>query len=156
MRQRQRQRQHELVDDVHICRLRVELLQLGPDDDAGSGGSSSAEEAVLAYIDAASKDQWGRVWDGSTPDQKALFTREAFIECGAAPPFTVDDVDVVETYEENISLPGVSDSVPTAVTLEITVVSGGEQDTQTITAHGYEVDGQWWSSVDKDKVAACT
>ena len=84
----------------------------GPTTTLAPGGSSSAEEAVLAYIDAASKDQWGRVWDGIHPDQKALFTREAFIECGAAPPFTVDDVDVVETYEENISLPGVSDSVP--------------------------------------------
>lgn len=121
------------------------------------GGSSSAEEAVLAYIDAASKDQWGRVWDGLHPDQKALFTREEFIQCGAAPPFTVEDIEVVETYEENNALPGVSDSVPsTAVTLEITVSSGEREDTQTLTAHGYEVDGQWWSSVDQDKLAACT
>ena len=112
---------------------------------------------MLAYIDAASKDQWGRVWDGLHPDQKALFTREAFMECGAAPPFTVEDVEVVETFEENSSLAGVSDSVPsTAVTLEITVSSGGSEDTQTLTAHGYEVDGQWWSSVDADKVAECT
>lgn len=121
------------------------------------GGSRSAEEAVRAYIDAASKDQWGRVWDGLHPAQKALFTREAFIECGAAPPFSVDDVKVIDTYEENSSLPGVSDSVPsTAVTLKITVSSGGKKDTQTLTAHAYEVDGQWWTSVDKDKVAACT
>lgn len=129
----------------------------GPTTTLAPGGSSSAEEAVLAYIDAASKDQWGRVWDGLHPDQKALFTREAFIECGPAPPFSVDDVEVVDTYEENSSLPGVSDSVPsTAVTLKITVSSGGKKDTQTITAHAYEVDGQWWTSVDKDKVAACT
>lgn len=45
-------------------------------------------------------------------DQKALFTREAFIECGPAPPFSVDDVEVVGTYEESSSLPGVSDSAP--------------------------------------------
>lgn len=130
----------------------------GPTTTLAPGGSSSAEEAVLAYVDAAFKDQWGRVWDGLHPDQKALFTREAFMECGAAPPpFTLDDVEVVETFEENSSLPGVSDSVPsTAVTLKVTVSSGGEKETQTLTAHGYEVDGQWWSSVDKDKVAACT
>ena len=113
--------------------------------------------AVLAYIDAASKDQWGRVWDGLHPDQKALFTREAFIDCGAAPPFTIDDVEVVETFKENSSLPGVYDSVPsTAVTLKVTVSSGGEKDTQTLTAHAYEFDDQWWTSVDQDKVAACT
>lgn len=129
----------------------------GPSTTLAPGGSSSAEKAVLAYIEAASKDQWGRVWDGLHPDQKALFTRESFITCGPAPPFTIDDVEVVETYEENSSLPGVSDSVPsTAVTLKLTVSSGGQKDTQTITAHAYEVDGQWWTSVDDDKVAECT
>lgn len=129
----------------------------GPTTTRAPGGSLSAQEAVLAYIDAASKDQWGRVWDGLHPAQKALFTREKFIECGAAPPFSIDNVEVVETYKENTALPGVSDSVPsTAVTLKLTVSSGGKKDTQTLTAHGYEVDGQWWSSVDTEKVVACT
>src|SRR5437764_1282558 len=69
----------------------------GPTTTLPRGGSRSAEEAVLAYIDAASKDQWGRVWDGLHPAQKALFTREKFIDCGAAPGFTVEHAEVVDT-----------------------------------------------------------
>ena len=44
----------------------------------------------------------------------------------------------------------------TAVTLKLTASVGGTDDTQTLTAHAYEVDGQWWSSVSEDKVAECT
>jgi hypothetical protein len=129
----------------------------GPTTTLAPGGSSSPEEAVLAYLDAASKDQWGRVWDGLHPDQKALFTREEFMACSDQLPITFTDAEVVETFEENIALPGVSDSVPsTAVTLTVTGRAGEVEDTQTFTAHAYEVDGQWWSSTSEDKVAECT
>lgn len=131
----------------------------GTTDTSGSesttidGGADSPEDAVTAYIEAATLDQWGRVYDGLHPEQQALFSKEEFVSCSNQIPAEFEGLEVIDTYEEPSALPGVAESVPsTAVTVKVTLASG----TQTLTAHAYEVGGRWWSSVDEDTIERCT
>ncbi|MBI1843064.1 MAG: hypothetical protein HYR89_00390 [Actinobacteria bacterium] len=119
-----------------------------------AGGADSAEDAVTSYIEAAALDQWGKVYDGLHPDQRALFPKEKFLTCSDQMPLQIDDVSVVETYDEPSPLPGVSESMPsTAVTVTIKLSTGDEQ---TLTAHAFEAGGRWWTSINEERVADCS
>ena len=92
--------------------------------------------------------QYGRSWDSLHPGQQAIVTRTRYEECREEVSDQVAGVDfqslkVIETYEDPIDAAGVPEKTSTAVTVEVTVSDGNEEDTLTDTLHAVAVDGEW-------------
>jgi hypothetical protein len=68
----------------------------------------------------------------------------------------VHSVDVVETYDEEVAIPGTSVTTPAkAVTVDLSYSVFGEDRTETTTLHLFDVGGQWRWTHDEDGVSEC-
>ena len=110
----------------------------GGDDSGGSAG-----DAVIQQMQQLSRGQMGRQWDDLHPAQQALIPRDHFVQCGGI-EVNIDGTKVIETYEEEVLIPGTDQRVQsTAVTVEMTFSSGEAKRTQTQTFHEILVDDEW-------------
>jgi hypothetical protein len=111
-------------------------------------------EDLLGYY---FKGQYGRAWEVLHPGHKAIVSRSKFDECvsaGFPSSAELSDVDVVEEYDEPISLPHVPEKTSKAVTLRLTVRSGEASETDTDTYHAVDVGGRWAWVLESQDVAA--
>lgn len=108
----------------------------------------SAADALKRQIGFLTKDQTGRAYEELHPLQQAFITKELYMECAGASGLTIRGVDVKETYEEEITIPGTATkATSTAITVGIKAEVGGGERTETTTFHEYLVDGHWRFSV---------
>jgi hypothetical protein len=117
------------------------LAGCGDDGDAAAG-SDPPEAAIVRQLGYLSDAQYGRLYDELHPAQQALLSRDEFIQCYSdeVPALTIEDIDIGESFEESLTLPGTDQRVDTvALTTEFS--AGGSQDTTTF--HEIEVDGEW-------------
>lgn len=116
-----------------------------PAPTVGAGLEGSAGDAVLALMDMVDKGQWGREWEHLHPEQQAFISKELYQSCGEASDIpNIDDVSVVETYEEEITIPGTETTVSsTAVTVSLQFSQGTEMLETEDTFHVSELDGRW-------------
>lgn len=126
----------------------------------GSGASNSADDAVRRQFGYLDKGQWGLQWEEMHPAQQAIVTRECFISDSAEEKtgIEIEVRKILETYEEDIEIPGTDLLVPsTAVTLKLEVRQGLLSDTITETFHEVLVDGDWrWLSSNPERISgAC-
>jgi hypothetical protein len=123
----------------------------------GGGDKDSAGDALRKLTDYADKGQWGRMWDTLHPDQQKLVPRELFTECRSKTfnGARFRDVKVIETYEEDTDLPGVSQHVSsTAVTYEAKIGRGDNPSASRQTSHQYRVGDTWrWALTQREITA---
>lgn len=121
----------------------------GPDEPAG------LEDFIEQQFDREAKGQFGRLYDSLHPLQQDVIDRNDFDLCsrqGEAFP-DLDSVQLVETYEEAVAIPGTDETLDTtAATVRLEV--DGESDTSTF--HYVEVDGDWrWFVADPEAYTDC-
>ncbi len=121
---------------------------------AAAEPDESAADFLKRVIEAEAKGQLGRAYDMIHPAQQALFTRDNYANCtGAGDGADLTGFEEVETYTENVDIPGTDLVVPaTAVTAKITLDVSGRKVSDTTTLHAISVDGQWAFVVDKNGV----
>jgi hypothetical protein len=105
----------------------------------------SAESALRRQFDELNKGQFGKEWDELHPAQQAIISREHYIECGAKANLpTVDSADVIETYQEDVTIPGTSVKASSiALTVKLELSLGLLKNEATDTYHEVQVDGVW-------------
>ncbi len=121
-----------------------------PNEDAGEFLKEFAEQAFLG--------QYGREWETLHPDHKAIVSRDKFITCNQDDDSVTSEIDieVVDTYEEPIRVPGSETVDSTAVTLRLSYDNPltGKPAQENLTAHAVPVDGEWtWILNDADYAA---
>jgi hypothetical protein len=112
-----------------------------PDQDAG--------EFMKELTERSLRGQYGRVWETLHPSHQAVVSRDRFDGCergdGGGEGTTIN-VDVVETYEEPVAVPG-TDERPnsTAVTLRFAYDNPltGKRVEEHQTLHAILVNGDW-------------
>ena len=112
----------------------------------GGPDSDSAEGAALRQWDYIKKSQFGRSWEELHPAQQELIDRNDFMRCAEEASdeslVAFSDLEILETYEEDIPVPGTDLTVPSvAVTVEITNTILGITGADTL--HEIDVDGEW-------------
>jgi hypothetical protein len=130
-----------------IAALAVLLVACGGGDD---DGGTDAESAMVSYIEAALKQQGGPVYDMILPEHAALIPRDTFIGCiqdGESPNV---DVEATESYTEEIDVPQLGTVETWAVTVEL---STGDN-SQNLTRHVIERDGEFYVFFPQDQIDA--
>ena len=118
----------------------------------------AAIEATRRVFDHADKGQWGPSWDLLHPAQQAFVPKDLFVRCRseAASGINIDEVRILETYDEHIPIPGTTtqtESVAVTVQLTATIGALGKQ-TDKETVHAIEVNGVWrWTVTDAHATA---
>ncbi|MCH8850982.1 MAG: hypothetical protein IIC89_09170, partial [Chloroflexi bacterium] len=81
----------------------------GDANDIGSAAEAdeSPSDAVKRLMEYRNAGQWGREWDDLHPAHQALLSRDEYMTCAADEIglIEVEFISVVETYEEDISIP---------------------------------------------------
>ncbi len=85
------------------------------------------------------------------PAQRALLNRDAYFSCQDSTSFDVVGVEVVDEYPERITVGGLGEQDSTAITLKITVSSGGSEYSDTDTFHALKEDGLWYVSLNDEQ-----
>lgn len=128
----------------------------------GGGGASgpkegeAAEDAMKRQFGYLDKGQLGKEWDELHPGQQASVPKEKFISCRSGRSIDISSLEVLETYEEPIDLPGVPEKSSTAVTVKLKGnfgLLGTEQET-TDTFHEIMHDGAWRWVIPEEDVKA--
>lgn len=148
------------VADRHIARITFATVAVAfaAFFTFGCGGEDE-EPAVAAFrevLEALSNGQEGRAYDRLHHAQRAIVTRDEFIECYDAGSVDVELVSVDETFTETLAIPGTpitAESV--AITGRLRVSNGSNKSEDTDTFHMF-LDGEEWTWVlDADHMAVC-
>lgn len=134
-----------LLSLAAIFTLLAAFAGCGGDDSGPSAGGQSAGDYVTKLLGYVDKGQWGPEWDSLHPAQQALVSRDAYITCATKKTVpNVSAVKVLETYSEDVAIPGTSTrAASTAVTVEYTASLAGRKDTAKATFHVFVIDGHW-------------
>ena len=130
----------------------------GNDD---GGGSDEPGDFASDVIEQLSNGQFGRAWETMHPAQQEFVDRDFYVECaqGSAPAMELVDVETVEVYEEEATIPGTDTTAnATAVTYRAEVTSGGDTQSFTDTTRLFEVEGDWrwaWAGADAARDGQC-
>ena len=89
--------------------------------------------------------RFGKSWDMLHPAHQALVTRAKYASCskddfGAA---TLAAVETVEVYDQPINVRDVPEKTSKAVTLKLTLATGGQREATTHTFHAVRVSDRW-------------
>jgi hypothetical protein len=111
-----------------------------PDEDAG--------DFLKEFIEQRALGQVGRAWETLHPLHQEVATRNEYMDCEGqnTPSFELKGIEEVDEYDEPLQIPGQTGEVPSkAVTLRLEYQFPGAEDTQTetLTAHALNVDGEW-------------
>lgn len=109
--------------------------------DGGGVDHPDAAEALERQMGYLRKGQWLREWAELHPAQQAEVSSDHFAVCAQdSVEVQYDDIDVIETYEEQIRVPPLRDPVD-SVAITFRVRDGQQTDEGTL--HEVEVDGEW-------------
>jgi hypothetical protein len=114
----------------------------------GSNGAAPDEEpgAFLArLLKYEFSGQFHRSYDLLHPGHQALVTRSRYDECSQDDigSVTLQGVEELDVYDDPISVPDIPEKTSKAVTLRLTLLSGGETEHSTHTFHAVLVNGRW-------------
>jgi hypothetical protein len=90
--------------------------------------------------------QFGRAWDELHPVHQKLLTRSQYDSCSRRePPFAGNEtIEVKETYDDPIDVPGIPQHESKAITVEVREpFEGGSATKQKATVHAVNVAGGW-------------
>lgn len=117
--------------------------------DGDKEGGDSPDAAILRLFDQLDKGQWGRQWEDLHPAHQAVVSRDSFIACASEVQIDLDSVEVLEVYDEPVSVEGAS--LPSkAVTVRLE--AGPSSDEQTF--HLLDVEGEWRWVMSDDALTA--
>jgi hypothetical protein len=121
--------------------------------DSSGGGSDDAElpsdpgVAMLQLHEYVRNGQWARKWASLHAAHQEIATRGDFISCGGVT--SAFSSRVIEVFDETIDVPRIGEVETKAVTIEVSVKNGGDEQSQRNTAHLIDVDGAWrWMLTD--------
>lgn len=117
---------------------------------APATGADSAEAALRQLIEAKGLGQTGRAWDLVLPAQRKLLSRDAYFSCQDPTSFDVAGIEVIDQYPERITVPGLGEQDSVAVTLKLTLASGGQEYSDTDTYHALKENERWYVTVDDE------
>lgn len=127
----------------------------GGDGDQSDDPAADRILQTLAYIDDG---QFGRAWEDLHPAHQELVNRDHYVSCAEqSGSVGIEDVEVVESYPETVTLPGTDETADTmAVTVKYTVRRGLLTNEETNTFHAAEVAGRWvWLLSDPTEYEDC-
>lgn len=117
------------------------LVACGSDSDAAEDVPEAALEALMGHL---IKGQGGPAYDSLHPAQQSLVSRDVYIGCSEGAGFELKDIEVLESYEDEIGIPGTDERAEaTAMTFRITGEANGREDSFTDTMHMVDVGGSW-------------
>jgi hypothetical protein len=94
-----------------------------------------------------SNGQYGRMWELLHPVHQEAAPRSRLLDCYeqvGGLTGELQDVEIVEVYDEPVLVPGTNAEVPSkAVTTKVTFSAGGEEFTETDTSHAIPLNGEW-------------
>jgi hypothetical protein len=125
----------------------VMLVACGGSDT--SNDQESPEAAAKRHLEMFGKQQHGRAWDELHPAHQALVGRDQYLLCGSST--SIDKVEVVESYEEPLTVDEIGTVDSVAVTMRAFV---GER-SQNVTLHVIDVDGRWRWVMSPETIARC-
>lgn len=136
----------------------VALVLAGCSSDDESVGQERERQGPGAFIEATfgeqyTQGQYGRMWESLHPEHQAIVSKGEYDACqrsAARTGLRISDVQVEETYDETIDLPGTGKKVDAlAVTWSAVYELGDERVDSTETSHLIDVGGQWrWLMAD--------
>lgn len=123
----------------------------------GGGDSEPAADALEEVLNALSDGQAGRAWDMLHPEQQAIVSRDAFIQCYSSQ--TAGDAEIVEVedaYDEEVEIPGTGVTAPSrAITARIRFTTGGQSAEDTDTSHMFPVGDGWTWVMNAERIEEC-
>jgi hypothetical protein len=114
---------------------------------AGCGGEvdparTGAGAAQVRFFEDLYAGKFGQVYATLHPDHQKLVSRELFVRCAkdATAVGKLDSVEVLDVFDETVSIPELGKLRVKAVRVRITSTSG---DTSTVVNHEVKVGEQW-------------
>ena len=126
---------------------------------SGAANPDEAGDVIRRFLELSSLREYGRVYDEYLhPAQQAVVTKNQYDACQRETDTTgtveIVDFAVVETYPEEIGIPGtdLTNAESLAVTYRFEVSDGDETVSATTTSHLFDVDGQWRTAMTPEQV----
>jgi hypothetical protein len=116
----------------------------------GGGGGDSAEGFIQEVVEQTAAGQSARTYQTLHPDQQAAIDEALFKRCRDGRDIVLSDLDVVDSYEEVTTAPGIGKVESIAVTIEYT--ANFISDTDTV--HAIKTDDGWRWMLDADSYEA--
>jgi hypothetical protein len=116
-------------------------------------------DSVVAYLTAAGRGQFGRMWDQLHPAQQAVIDRDTYVDCQEERTTAVDieEIEVVETFEDEIAIAGTDERTQTtAVTVRVEWSIGAQDFSGTETINLAAVDGEWRAFFSSELLEDCS
>ena len=118
---------------------------------------ASLDDAVREVFELRATEQNGKAWDLLVPEHQKMISRTQFVQCGdATSAATLESVDVEESYDEKIVIPGTDVTVTSkAAVVKIVGTLMGRSVSDSATVHYVDVGGEWRWMLSEEAVADC-